>query len=97
MSSRLDLKNEVARLNKKYCKNTKHELTVRSAYGGYQVQLRGKPSKNGKGYRGYIGSGGVDVTSGFTTAKNTLFDLFKRDSQGFLKRTISHYEKRKRW
>jgi hypothetical protein len=91
-----DLKTEVANFNKKYCRNTKHELFVQGAYGGYQVQLRGKKRLNGNGYRGVIGSGVVDVTRGFDSAKNTLMNLYKTDAQGRLKSTINYYEKSKR-
>ena len=91
-----DLKKEVALLNQKYCKNTKHELTVQGAYGGYQVQLRGKKRKDGKGWRGYIGSGAVDITSGFDTPKKTLLNLFKNDSKGYVKSSINYYEKKNR-
>ena len=91
-----DLIKEVAIYNAKYCKNTKHELTVQGAYGGYQVQLRGKKRKNGKGYRGYIGSGAVDITPGFSSPRVTLMNLFKRDSKGEVRDSIKHYEKKSR-
>ena len=94
--TRKDLQYEVDRLNKKYCKNTKHKLSVQGAYGGYQVQLTGKRRKDGKGYRGYLRSGVSSMTYGFRSAKDTLFDLYANDSQGYLKRRINEFEKLKR-
>lgn len=91
-----DLEYEVSRLNKKYCKNTKHELRVQGAYGGYQVQLTGKRRKDGKGWRGYIGSGAADMTRGFQNPRSTLKELMDSDSKGELKRRITYWEKSKR-
>lgn len=66
-----DLQEEVDKLNKKYCARTGNELRIQGAYGGYQVQLTGKRRKDGKGYRG-MGSGCVDVTSGYQSARNAM-------------------------
>lgn len=64
----------------------------RGAYGGYQVQLTGKRRKDGKGYRG-MGSGCVDVTSGYQSARNALADLWKNDSKGYVREKVRRYEK----
>ena len=87
-----DLESEVARMNAKYCKNTKNRLQVGGAYGGYKVVLTGKPYKNGKGYRG-IGTGNADITYGYRSAKDTLADLYKADGRGNVKQKINHFEK----
>lgn len=92
-----DLQYEVDRLNNKYCKNTKHKLYVSQAYGGYQVNLTGKRRKDGKGFRGYLGSGATHITYGHDTARNTLKKLFEVDSRGYIKEKVNYYEKQKRY
>lgn len=87
-----DLQEEVDKLNKKYCARTGNELRIQGAYGGYQVQLTGKRRKDGKGYRG-MGSGCVDVMSGYQSARNALADLWKNDSKGYVREKVRYYEK----
>ena len=87
-----DLQAEVDKLNKKYCARTGNELRIQGAYGGYQVQLTGKRRKDGKGYRG-MGSGCVDVTSDYQSARNALADLWKNDSKGYVREKVRRYEK----
>lgn len=99
MASRADLKREVERLNKKYCKNTKNELMVSGAYGGVKVNLTGKEYKRGKKthwYKGSLGSGQADITYGYTSPKATLFKLYEADSKGWLKSSIKRYEPKKK-
>lgn len=87
-----DLQEEVDKLNKKYCSRSGNQLRISSAYGGYQVQLSGKKRKDGKGYRG-IGSGCVNVTYGYQSARNALADLWKYDSKGFVRKTVRDHER----
>ena len=87
-----DLQEEVDKLNKKYCARTGNELRIQGAYGGYQVQLTGKRRKDGKGYRG-MGSGCVDVTSDYQSARNALADLWKNDSKGYVREKVRRYER----
>ena len=91
---RAELESEVNRLNKKYCKNTKNHLKVSGAYGGVKVELTGKEYKRGRKtfYRG-IGSGAESVTEGYLTPRETLFNLYKKDSKGSLQYQIKHAEK----
>ncbi len=92
--SRQELESEVSRLNRKYCKNTKNKLKVSGAYGGTKVELTGKEYKRGKKrfWRG-IGSGAESVTDGYKSPKETLFGLYRKDSNGSLKEQIRHAEK----
>ncbi len=87
-----DLQSEVERLNKKYFSRSANELCVQGAYGGYQVQLTGKLRKDGKGYRG-MGSGRKNITYGFQSARNTLADLWKSDSKGWIKSQTNRQKK----
>jgi len=89
-----ELYDEVARFNKKYCKDTKNKLRVGSAYGGYRVELTGKQyANNPHRYRG-IGSGCASVgCGGFLTPTQALNELYRAESKGYLRSTINHYEK----
>ena len=89
-----DLQDEVDRLNKKYCSKSGNELKVYGAYGGYQVSLSGKRRKDGRGYRG-IGSGCINITSGYQSARETLADLWKKDAKGYVKSNIKYYSRKK--
>ncbi|MBR4418628.1 MAG: hypothetical protein IKT33_01335 [Clostridia bacterium] len=93
-TSKKELYDEVARLNEKYCKNTKNHLRVGSAYNGYRVELTGKTyERNGhKKWRG-IGSGADSVTHGYLSPKETLGSLYRAESKGWLKSQIKHWEK----
>lgn len=98
MATKKDLCREVARLNDKYCKNTKNHLVVGEAYGGYEVQLRGKEYKRGKKTFRRKGSlsGAVSIGNQYhDTATKTLEGLCKADSRGWVKNQIRYYEKRK--
>ncbi len=93
-NSREELFREVERLNKKYCKYTKNKLTVGKAYGGYSVDLIAKEyRRNGHThYRGGLGTGCATITYGYRPAKETLFNLYREESQGYLKNKIKSYE-----
>lgn len=96
--ARQELFDEVKRFNNKYCRNTKNKLVVGSAYGGYQVQLTGKRYKNNPNKWRGIGSGASSVTWGFQTPKDTLGELYKAESKGWLRNQIRQHEKpRIRW
>lgn len=89
------LETEINRLNEKYCKNTKNELKLYGAYGGYKVGLTGKKCKGAANrYRG-LGSGMTDITYGYSTPKDVLNDLYKSDSKGWLKYKIMDNETKK--
>lgn len=95
MASKKDLYDEVERLNKKYCKNTKSYLRVSQAYGGYEVVLTGKPYNKGSKtyYRGRLGSGSTPVGNDYHgSIKDTLFGLYKADSKGNVKRKIKYWD-----
>ena len=94
MATRKDVRMEVARLNKKYCKGTKNKLALSCAYGGCSVVLTGKQKKRGGYYKGSLQSGAAHVTYGYLSAKETLFNLYKADSTGDLKKEIKSYEKK---
>lgn len=94
--TRKDLDRQVADLNKRYCNGTKHTLRVSGAYGGYQVQLTGKRRKDGKGWRGYLGSGVSEITRGYVSAREASDELARRTYSGELKRKINYWEKCKR-
>lgn len=87
-----DLQAEVENYNKKHCSKTKNELAISSAYGGHKVVLTGKKRKDGKGWRG-IGTAQVDITNGYGSPKEAIFNLINADVSGKVKRTIKHYEK----
>lgn len=91
-----ELQAQVDSLNNTMCKNTKHKYVVSGAYGGYQVQLTGKRSKDGKGWRGALRSGNTSVTSGYQSARTTLNDLNSKVVSGEAKRQLSYWEKQKR-
>lgn len=90
-----DLKFEVDRLNNKYCSKSKNELVIDRAYGGYDVHLRAKTGKNGKLLKTALGSGATSICGGHGTANETLSDLYKSESRGWLQNTIKQYNKRK--
>ncbi len=92
MSNYSDLKDEVKRLNDKYCKNSKNELVINRAYGGFEVLLKAKTGKNGKKLKSGLGSGAVSITYGHDTSLNTLNSLYKSESRGWLQSTIKHYK-----
>ncbi len=94
--TRKDLQAEVDILNKKYCAKSGNELRIQQAYGGYQVQLTGKRRKDGKGFRG-IGSGCTEITYGYRSAKETLFDLWKNDAKGWVKTTVKYHDKKRKY
>lgn len=87
-----DLQAEVDRLNKKYCGKSKHTLCVSSAYGGYKIDLTGKPRKDGKGYRG-MGTAVSGVTRGYTSARQTLNDLIYADASGIIQDRVKRCDK----
>lgn len=91
-----DLQAEVDILNKKYCSKSGNELRIQGAYGGYQVQLTGKRRKDGKGYRG-MGSGCAEITYGYRSAKETLFDLWKNDAKGWVKLAVKNHDKKRKY
>ncbi len=96
MATFRDLKDEVSRLNRKYCKNTKNYLDIDRAYGGYQIVLTGKRCKNKPKWRkNSLGSGCASVTTGYPSATKALSDLYRADSRGWLRSSIRHYEKYK--
>lgn len=98
MATKKDLCREVERLNDKYCKNTKNHLVVGEAYGGYEVQLRGKEYKRGKKTFRRKGSmsGAIAIgNQGYDTATKTLAGLWYADSRGWVKNQIRYKEKNK--
>ena len=88
----------VGALNKKYCKNTKNELRVSQAYGGYEVQLTGKKDKRFKKGANYLknslGSAIAQITYGHTSASETTNKLREYDSKGYVKDDINRFERR---
>lgn len=88
-----DLYAEVERLNEKYCKKTKNKLCIGCAYGGYQVQLTGKERKDGKGFIG-LGTACMNITRGYKTVDETLFELYRCDSLGDVESMVKYFEKR---
>ena len=100
MANRKDLENLVDFYNKRYCRNTKNELTIHKAYGGYCVELTGKRNKRtGRWLKGSLGSGVADVGNPYhDTATKTIEGLYKADSRGWLKSAIrSHENNNKRY
>jgi len=95
MSTKKHLEWEVDRLNRKYCRDTKNQFRVQSAYGGYQVQLTGKPyANNPNRYRG-MGTRVLSVTPRFTSASDTLNVLHSAEKQGILLEDIMRAERMK--
>lgn len=91
-----DLNNEVDRLNKKYCKNTKNHLKVGKNGYGYSVNLTGKTYKRGKKTfwrKGSIGSGEVRLTGLGKTKAETIQRIREEERSGNLKRIIQRREK----
>lgn len=84
------LQSEVNRLNEKYCKNTKNHLVVDVGNGGKAVKIEGKKRSDGKGYRG-VGKNGIQLT-GHESQSETLKELWRRDSKGWLKNDIDNAE-----
>ena len=93
MATKYDLQREVDRLNAKYCKHTKNELSIDRAYGGYCVELVGKRNKRtGKLLKGAM-TGASDVGNQYhSTASNTLAGLYKAESRGWVKSNIRAHE-----
>ena len=91
-----DLQAEVNRLNNKYCKRTKNELTISRAYGGYSVELVGKRNKRtGKRLKGAM-TGSSSVGNQYhDTATNTLMALYKADARGWVKNSVKSHEPEK--
>lgn len=87
-----DLQAEVDRLNQRYCSKSKNELRIDCAYGGYQVQLTGKKSKDGKNWIG-LGSVCSSITHGYQSAREALNDLYYYTSRGIVESTIKRYNK----
>ena len=52
--------------------------------------------KDGKGYRG-MGSGCAEITYGYKSAKETLFDLWKNDAKGWVKLTVKNHDKKRKY
>ena len=96
LASYRDLQAEVNRLNNKYCKRTKNELTISRAYGGYSVELVGKRNKRtGKRLKGAM-TGASSVGNQYhDTATNTLIALYKADARGWVKNSVKSYEPEK--
>ena len=94
-TTKKDLEKAVAELNKIYCKRSKNELMVSSAYGGYGVRLTGKRDKRKRfGWRkGSLRSGQSDVTYGYQTPAKALNDLYATVRSGDLKRQVSYWDK----
>ena len=92
--TKAELREEVERLNRKYCKNSKHKLHLQGGYGGVQVQLTGKTYKKGNRthYRGSLASGNTEITAGFHSPTETLFRLYKADSKGEIKKKVKHWD-----
>lgn len=91
-----DLNQEVDRLNKKYCKNTKNHLVIGKNGYGYSVNLTGKTYKRGKKHlwkKGSIGSGEVRLTGLGKTKKETLERIRSEEQSGHLKHVIRRREK----
>ena len=91
-----ELQTELNRLNDRYCKNTKHELTTHHESGRTIVSLDPKWRKNKRTGRFYAprGTGGsVTIASG-ANKKEALFNLFKQDSYGEVKRIVKVRESR---
>ncbi|MGN0812209.1 MAG: hypothetical protein ACI4MQ_01710 [Candidatus Coproplasma sp.] len=89
--TRKDLQREVDILNEKYCKRTSNHLVVNKSGLGYQVQLTGKPRKDGKGYRG-MGTANSAITKGRNSARDTIKSLWNEEAQGEIKRRIKYRE-----
>lgn len=88
-----DLNNEVKRLNKKYCRNTKNHLVIDKNGYGYSVNLTGKPDrryKDGRHLRkGSLGSGQVRVSGYYSGTKSEVKSrLLENERDGTLKRII---------
>lgn len=100
MATYKELKEDVEFLNNKFCKNSKNELIVRRAYGGYRVELTGKQDKRYKKkyktLKGSIGTGSTEVTRGFDTASKTKTELWEKARSGAIKRKVSYWEKQGR-
>ena len=83
--------------NKRYCKNTKNELCLSGAYGGYGIRLTGKRDNRYKKYprwrKGSLRSGQSDVTYGYKSASKVLDEFYGMVRMGGLKRKIDYGEK----
>ena len=93
-----ELQKELDRLNDRYCKKTKHELTTHHESGRTIVSLDPKWRKNkrtGKYYAPKGTGGSVTIASG-ANKKEALFKLFKQDSYGEVKRIIKTRESKTR-
>ena len=93
MANYKDLQREVDRLNNKYCKRTKNELTISRAYGGYCVMLVGKRNKRtGRLLKGAMTGASWVGNQYHDTATNTLNSLYIADSRGWVKSVIFRHE-----
>ena len=89
-----DLNQEVDRLNKKYCKNTKNHLVIGKNGYGYSVNLTGKTYMRGK--KRFLkkgASGEVRLTGLGKTKRETLERIRSEEQSGNLKRIIRRREK----
>ena len=95
MATKKDLFNAVARLNNKYCKNTKNHLVVHQSYNGYSVELTGKDYMRGNKWHRVKGSmsGSVGIGNQWhDTATNTLRSLYEADSRGWIRNAVRQHE-----
>lgn len=95
MANLNDLKLEIERINKKYCKTKKVYCDISFAYAGFEVVLKAKRNKNGTLKKTYLNSGVVSITDGHDTATNTLSALWKSEARGWLQNTIRFYNNEK--
>lgn len=95
MATIKDLKNEVERLNRNYCKLKKVKFDISYAYGGYEIVLKAKENKNGTLKKTRLGSGCASITDGHDTATNTLNALWKSEARGWLQNSIRFYNNEK--
>ena len=83
--------------NKRYCKNTKNELCLSGAYGGYGIRLTGKRDnrykKTIRWRKSSLRSGQTDVTYGYKSASKVLDEFYGMVRMGGLKRKIDYWEK----
>ena len=101
MATKRDLEQTVKFFNNKYCKNTKNELKISQAYGGYSVCLTGKKNKRtGKPLKGSIGTvcASVGYQDYHDSATKTIENLYKSDARGWIKSAVrSHEPKRTKY
>lgn len=96
MATKRDLLREIDWFNKKYCKGRPNKFALSEAYGGYQVVLTGKKRKDGHYYKGSLGSGAASITNGYDSPSNTLNDLYRKDSKGWILMDVKAHDDRSR-